>query len=139
MAFAPTDVRAQSDEVRVGNLTLSNIWARATPPNATTAAAYITITNNGSMMDMISSLSSKVAKKVEFHQSKMEDGIMKMEHVGHAAMFKPGDVLEMAPGGYHIMFMKLQEKLVDGETMTLSITFKNAGTVELEVPIRKTQ
>ena len=39
---------AFAHSVTVGSLTLTDLWTRATPPKAPTAAGYLTITNKGS-------------------------------------------------------------------------------------------
>ncbi len=127
---------AGNTEMQVGDLSITNIWARATAPNAKTAAAYMKITNNGNTPEMITAVSTPVAKKAELHQTTMTDGVMKMEHAAHT-MIKPGESLVMEPGGYHLMMMKVTEKLVAGETMTMTVTFKNAGPVIFEMDIKK--
>jgi periplasmic copper chaperone A len=48
----------------------------------------------------------------------------------------PGQPTVLEPGGLHIMLSGLGEKLVEGETLPLSLTFEDSGTIELEVPIR---
>jgi copper(I)-binding protein len=40
------------------------------------------------------------------------------------------------PGGLHIMLSGLRKKLVEGETIALSLRFETAGTVEIEVPVQ---
>ena len=125
-----------ADPITVGELVISDVWARATPPNVKTGAVYITITNHGNSMEMIKSISTEIAGKAMVHQSIEVDGIMKMEHMMHV-MIKPGTTLIMKPGGFHVMLMKLKEPLTDGESFPMTITFDKAGDVNLEIEIKK--
>ena len=123
-------------EYKVGELTISDVWSRASPSVAKAGAVYMTITNNGAMMDMISGIKTSMAGKAMVHESKMVDGVMKMEHAMHV-MIKPGEALTMEPGGFHVMLMKLTGELTDGTSFPLTIEFKNAGSVELTVNVKK--
>ncbi len=129
------ELRANS--VTVGDLVISNVWARSTPTNVKTAAVYLTITNNGQHMDRVSGARTTMAGKAMIHQSKMVDGVMKMEHAQHA-MIKAGGKLEMAPGGMHVMLMKLTGQLREGMVFPLILMFENSGDVELQVTVKKT-
>jgi len=47
-----------------------------------------------------------------------------------------GEQVVFEPGGYHVMLINLQRDLIDGETISLNLKFKNAGEIRLEVPVR---
>ena len=125
-----------ADEYKVGDLTISDVWSRASPSVAKAGAVYMTITNNGSEMEMVSGVSSPMAGKAMLHETKMVDGVMKMEHAMHV-MIKPGGTLKLAPGGFHVMLMKLTGELTDGTVFPLTMEFKNSGTVVLQVNVKK--
>ena len=40
------------------------------------------------------------------------------------------------PGGLHVMLINLQRDLNEGETISLVLKFKNAGEMQLEVPVK---
>jgi hypothetical protein len=48
----------------------------------------------------------------------------------------PGAPTVLEPGGLHIMLVGLGQKLVEGGTLPLTLTFEQAGSIELEAPIR---
>jgi copper(I)-binding protein len=43
--------------------------------------------------------------------------------------------VSLAPGGYHLMFMDLKAPLVEGESVTVTLTFEKAGTAEVQLPV----
>ena len=47
----------------------------------------------------------------------------------------PGSPVELKPGGYHLMLMGLVRPLVRGETISVTLSFENAGPVSVEVPV----
>ena len=126
---------AFAQDVTVGSLTLSNLWARATPPKAPTGAGYLTITNNGSAADTLTAVSTPAAEIGELHIMEVKDGIMTMHPVEGGIPIPAGGTVTLQPGGYHLMFVKLKHDLKQGEELPVTLTFAKAGTVEAELPI----
>jgi periplasmic copper chaperone A len=62
-------------------------------------------------------------------------GAMTMQEIAELVI-PAGEAVEMKPGGYHIMLMELAEPLELGSTFTLTLSFENAGDIEVEVPVR---
>lgn len=54
-----------------------------------------------------------------------------------AIELSPGAPTVLDPGGLHIMLSGLQRKLVEGETIALSLSFERAGAIEIEVPVHE--
>ncbi len=63
------------------NIRLEDAYTREMPPSATTAAVYLTIRNVGSHGVSLESISTSVAESAMIHQSTMQDGMMRMEHI----------------------------------------------------------
>jgi len=59
---------------------------------------------------------------------------MKMEPVGPLDL-PAGAMLDMAPGGMHVMLMDLVRPLKQGDTVELTLTFEKAGAVTVTVPV----
>jgi copper(I)-binding protein len=59
---------------------------------------------------------------------------MKMQEVKEIAL-PAGEQVSLAPGGYHVMLMKLVAPLKVGTEITVTLTFKNAGEVQVTVPV----
>jgi copper(I)-binding protein len=106
-------------------------WARATPPAAPTAAAYLTIMNHGSEPDVLIGGSSPQADRVEFHQSTIDNGIMKMRPVSNGITIPAGGTVELKPDGYHVMLSGLKAPLRSGTMLPVTLRFAKAGSIEV--------
>jgi hypothetical protein len=119
----------------VGTITIHDAWARASLGQTGTSAAYMTLEAGGDEGDRLVAAASPVAASAELHTHIVEGGVARMRPVA-AIEVAPGTPTVLAPGGLHIMLSGLGEKLVEGDTLPLSLTFEHAGSIELEVPIR---
>ena len=126
---------AFANQVTVGPLTLTDLWARATPPKAPTGAGYLTITDTGSEGDTLIAVSTPAAETSELHIMEVKNGIMTMHPVAGGIKIPAGGTVTLAPGGYHLMFIKLKHDLKQGEELPVTLTFAKAGTVETMLPI----
>ncbi len=136
LAAAPAFADTQTKPVTFGDLTLSEIWARTTPPTAKTGAVYFVINNAGQTDDLLLGMSAGVSNKTEIHSSKMDGGIMKMQQVGKVVVPAGGKAV-LQPGGFHIMLRGLHGPLKQGDSFPLTLTFKNTGKVTIEVKVMK--
>jgi copper(I)-binding protein len=116
---------------KAGSLVIEAPWARATPAGARVGGGYLKITNTGQQPDRLIGGSLPVAAEVEVHEMTMKDGVMKMRKLDGLEI-KPGQSVELKPGGYHLMFMGLREGLKDKQTLKGTLVFEKAGTVEVE-------
>lgn len=123
-------------EHQAGDLMLKAPFARATLPNQPVAGAFLTITNMGEDDDVLISVSTPVAERGEVHEMAMEGDTMKMRQLADGLVIPAGETVELKPGGYHLMFMKLREPLVEGEMVEATLEFKNAGSVTLPFSIQ---
>lgn len=124
---------ASAHEYKVGSLTIEHPWARASV--AANGAAYMTISNSGTEADELLAAASPVADKVELHTHIMEGEVMKMRPV-KAIEVNVGEPAALKPGGLHIMLIGLKAPLKEGEKFPMTLTFKNAGTVDVEVAVQ---
>jgi copper(I)-binding protein len=138
MTMAP----AIAGDVKAGNLMLSDIRARATLPGAPVAGGYLKITNTGDDDDQLTGGTAAFAAKVEVHEMKMENEVMKMREIQGGLEIPAGGSVELKPGGFHIMFMKLNTQLKEGESRSVVLEFEKAGKVTVDfnvVDLRKTR
>ncbi|WP_426416045.1 copper chaperone PCu(A)C [Aestuariirhabdus sp. LZHN29] len=117
------------------DLVVSEGWVRATPPGAPNSAAYMKISNLSSTPMVLVAARTLIANRVELHQSKMEMGMMKMEHQDQGLAIAPKSTLELKPGGYHVMLMGIKEPLKQGEQVMLILEFGNGELRELLLPV----
>lgn len=127
---------AAAHEVKVGDLVLTNLWTRATPPKAPTAAGYLTITNNGTEADRLIGVATPVAAKGELHMMETKDGVMTMKQVKGGIEIPAGATVTLEPGGLHLMFIGVQQPIVEGESLPLTLTFEKAGSVETSLHVQ---
>jgi copper(I)-binding protein len=131
LAAAP----ARAEDVKAGDLVISQAWARATPKGAKVGGGYVTIENKGSAPDRLTGASSDVAGSVQVHEMSMQNGIMKMRPVENGLAIAPGKTVKFGPGGYHLMMMDLKAPLKQGQKIPVTLDFEKAGkaTVSLQV------
>ena len=128
---------ASAKDYRIGDLKIESPWARATPKGARVGGGYLSISNTGNQPDKLTGGSLNGAGKVEIHEMKMEDGIMKMHPVpGDGLEIAPGKTVVLKPGGYHMMFMDLKAPLKQGDTVPGSLIFEKAGAVPVEFSVQ---
>jgi copper(I)-binding protein len=116
-------------------LTITAAWVRATPPGVTTAAAYLTITNNGTAEDRLLGATSPAARKLELHASVEEHGMQHMQPLADVAIPAGGSV-ELAAGGTHIMLIDIGGPMKPGDEVPLTLHFAHAGDLTINVPVR---
>ena len=134
-ASASPAAAAQAGGYGVGPMRITEPWARATPKGASTAAAYMTITNTGTAPDRVSCLSDDASAQCQIHSMTMTGGVMQMRPVEGGLEIKPGETVTLKPGGYHAMFVGLKHPLVQGQAVKVTLKFDRAGTLDVECPI----
>lgn len=124
-----------AQEIRVGPITLSEPWTRATAPAAPTGAGFVTMENAGTVDDRLIAAASPAAEAVELHTMTMDDGVMTMRRLDDGIAVPAGETVHLAPGGLHIMFIGLAEPFRQGETVPVTLTFEAAGQVTVDLPV----
>lgn len=127
--------RSHAEDVTAGGLRISAAWARATPKGAPVGGGYMTITNNGTAADRLVGGSSGAASRFEIHNMSMENGVMKMRPVEAGIEIKPGQTIELKPGGYHVMFVDLKKPFAQGDHIKATLKFEKAGDVSVDFTV----
>lgn len=125
---------ASAHEVGVGDLVLHHAWSRASLGNSSNGAVYITIENRGTEAERLLSATTWIASDVMIHETIMNGDVASMQMADSLAI-APGEVLKLQPNGTHIMLLGLSQKLIEGETFPLTLTFEKAGEVTLDILI----
>lgn len=125
-------------EVISGDLTLTGAFARATLPNAPVAGGFLDITNAGTVDDRLISASAPISNVTQIHEMAMEGDVMKMRELPEGLVIPAGETVTLRPGGYHVMFMDLTGPFLEGEKITLRLTFEIAGEVDVMMPVGPT-
>ncbi len=144
-------------------VTVSDAWARSSPSGVTMGAAYFDITSVDDDSLVAVSVSSDVAARAEIHEvvkamdlgddemhdhdmgddemhdhdmgdDGMHDGAMSMQEMD-ALELPAGTLVQLVPGGYHIMLIDLAKPLVVGETFDLTLDFDQAPNLTVTVEV----
>lgn len=117
-----------------GAVHVADAWAGTTPPNAETAAIYLSISNETSKAAHVLSVTSEHCGSTEIHESKLDDQqVMRMRPADADALtVGSGETLEMRPGALHVMCIDLTEPFEDGDTFGYSVAFGDGSTISGE-------
>jgi len=127
LAFAAGFAHAQA--------AVDSAFARATVGKQANGAAYLQLSAKAD--DTLLSASAPVAAKVEIHTMSMEGDVMKMRALDKLDI-KAGEKIAMQPGsGAHVMLMGLKQPLKAGDSFPLTLNFRKAGKVTVDVPVKE--
>ena len=129
-----TPVRAE--EIRAGDLVITQAWSRATPGGAKVGGGYLTIENRGTTPDRLIGGAADVAAKVQVHEMTMNNGVMTMRPLEAGVVIEPGKTIKLAPGGYHLMLFDLKSPLKQGEKLPVTLEFERAGKVSVVLDVQ---
>jgi len=125
--FALFGAPAHTQEVKAGDLVITQAWSRATPGGAKIAGGFLTIENKGAAPDRLLSGSGDIAGKVEIHEMAMNNGVMTMRPLDKGLVIEPG---------YHLMLMDLKQPFKQGDKVPVTLEFEKAGTVALSLDVQ---
>jgi copper(I)-binding protein len=127
LAWAPL----AAHEFKIGDLAIGHPYAPETAPTAKTAAGYLTITNDGATPDRLIEVRSALPR-AEIHTTEVDtQGVARMSRVD-ALEILPGETVELAPQGTHVMFMGLSAPLEAGGMLDATLVFEQAGEVAVQ-------
>lgn len=123
---------AQAQSPAKTEVKVFDAWARTTVPGASVSAAYMHI-KSARPMKLVKA-ESPVAGMTEIHQMSMKDGVMNMSAVD-AVDIPAGKLVDLRPGGLHVMLMQLKQPIKKGDEIPLKLTFEDAAkkTIVLDV------
>ena len=99
------------------------------------SAVYLTIANTGGGADTLTGVRSDDAGAVEMHQMSIKDNVASMRQVGEIPIPARGEV-RLDPNGYHLILVNVSRDLRVGDTVELTLTFKQAGQVFVTAQVR---
>ncbi len=120
---------------QAGDIMIEGAFARATLPNQPVAGAFMMLNNVGDEADRLVSGETPIAGRVEIHEMAMDGDVMKMREIEGGLEIPAGEMVELKPGGYHVMFFDLSQALVEGEMFEVTLEFEKGGKVTLPVMV----
>jgi periplasmic copper chaperone A len=127
---------ARAEEIKAGDLVITQAWSRATPGGAKVGGGYLTIENRGSAPDRLIGGSADVAGKVQVHEMAINNGVMTMRPLDKGLTIEPGKTVKLAPGGHHLMLLDLKSPLKQGDKLPVTLEFEKAGQVKLSFDVQ---
>lgn len=127
-----------------GNLRVEDAWARPGSTGGNTAV-YFTIDNSTREDDVLLGVASSAAHASEMHKTMMVESEESQSEAGMVMQMQPqtsveiraDGYVEFKPGGLHVMLTDLVDDLEVGETLTVILTFENAGEISVEVTVEE--
>lgn len=135
--FISTMASAMSKD-EASQIEVSNPYAREVPPGAMASASFMMLKNTSDHDIYLIEADSKVAKSVELHTHIHDNGVMRMRQVPDIKIPAHGMTM-LQPGGFHIMLIGLQQKLVKGENIQITLTFKDGSHKTVTMPVKAIQ
>ena len=126
----------RAEEVRAGDLVITQAWSRATPGGAKMASGYLTIENKGPTADRLTGGSGDITDRIEVHEMTTSNGVMTMRALDQGLVIEPGKTVKLAPGGYHLMMFDLTKPLKLGDKVPVTLEFEKAGKVKVSFDVQ---
>lgn len=118
-------------------VSVKDAWVRATVPQQKATGAFMQLVSAKDAK--LVEARSPVAGVVEIHEMAMVDQVMKMRAVPGLDL-PAGKMVELKPGGYHVMLLDLKGQVKDGDTVPLTLVVEGRDgkreTIELKAPVR---
>ncbi len=102
-------------------LVVSHAWVREAPPGAGVQAGYMEIHNTSSKTIKITAIESPNFTSVEMHRMFNHNGMMRMQQQD-TLNIPANSMLELKPGGYHLMLRNPASYLKSGDTVQFTLT-----------------
>ncbi|OZI72069.1 copper chaperone PCu(A)C [Bordetella genomosp. 12] len=131
-----TGATAMAADYKVGQIEVDDLWVRASAPGQENGAGYLEIENDGKVADRLLAVTSPAAERVELHTVKNENGMARMREVDGGIVVPADGKVELKPGGYHVMFLKLKSPFAEGGTVPAILKFEKAGEVGVNFKIK---
>ena len=118
------------------DIEVHNPWARPTAKGEN-AAVYFQIRNQSQNADELIGVSTAAADVAEIHESKMENDVMQMNMVPSIPLGADEEV-NFAPGGYHVMLVRINQEFKAGDHIGVILNFKNHEDIVVDVTVGDT-
>jgi copper(I)-binding protein len=105
------------------------------PPGATATAGYLVLENGSGREYRLTGVEAAGMARVEIHETRMQDGVMRMRQVD-AIPVPAGSEVALSPGGRHLMLFA-DSLPREGDTVTMALRFDDGTALSVEAPVRR--
>ncbi|SUV86497.1 Uncharacterized protein conserved in bacteria [Bordetella pertussis] len=126
---------AWAADFKVGQVEVDDLWVRASAPGQATARAIWRSRTTPRLPTAWSRSARRPPERVELHNVVTENGVAQMRQVDGVAVPADGKA-RLAPGGYHVMFLKLKAPFAEGGEVPATLKFEQAGEVAVKFKVK---
>ena len=112
----------------------ADAWCRPAPTGALAGGCYVTLT--ASVDDRLVAVETTAADRGEIHTMSMDGGVMRMRKLSEGLALPAGQAVALKPGAEHLMVIGPKIDLVAGASVPLTLRFKFAPPVAINVPVK---
>ncbi len=126
---------AEAPAIAAESIQINDGWVKAVDEGMT--AAFGTIQNDGDADITLVAASSPVSPMMELHEVVMNDGAMVMQQKEGGIVIAAASMHELAPGNDHIMMMGVNEALLPGDEVMITLEFSDGSTLEHSFTVKE--
>jgi len=134
-AALATAVTAAPNDTNSASLSVANAYVRAMPPGQSKTVGFLEITNTGTQICRLVSAHSTLSNRLEFHEHRHVQGMMRMRQVAEVEI-SAGQTVVFEPGGLHIMLFNLTSPLQAGDSTQMQLVTDQCGSVSFNPEVR---
>jgi len=122
----------------VAAVDVRDAWVRPTVPGQTSSGLYARLSApSGARLTGV----SVPVGDASVHEMKMDGNVMRMRELPDGLDLPPGQPVELAPGGLHVMLTGLKQPLAQGSTLPVTLHFVDRegrkGDLTLQAPVQQ--
>ena len=115
-------------------IVVTDAWVRPSLGPATSSALYMTLRNVGAVADVLVGVATPVAAVSQLHTSEVSNGVVSMHALSRLDLL-PGQVVELAPKGTHVMLTGLTQSLKAGDRIAVTLRFSRQAALTISAVV----
>ena len=115
---------------------ITNAYTYASKSHSDVAGVFMSIKNSSNKSVSLVSGSSKVDQSFEIHTINDENGVKSMSQIDKIEI-KPQKLVELKPGGLHLMLIGLKNPFKVGQEIEITLNFDNTTPMTLKIPVKQ--
>jgi copper(I)-binding protein len=119
-------------------LAVAKAWVAPTDAIGGDAVLSMIVTNSGADPDALVRAGCPFANFSEMRTIDHGEGAPAKRQIPNIPL-PPHATVTMAETGYHVALLQVREKLVEGATFTCPLRFRNAGSMDVQVRVSRSQ
>ena len=117
------------------NIKIVNACINEAPPNVKVYAGYLDIINDNEKAIELVGASSPVFEKVEFHLTRINQGITSMQQQANI-LIPAKSIFSFSPGQYHLMLFNNKQPVQQGDIIPLKLVFSDGESVQADMHVK---